>query len=186
MLTPGQTLENLANGDRVLVHQTAQSSGGRTLEIELWTVAQHPLGAHVHPTAWERFEILAGDGAYHLAGETRAALPGMLVELPPRVPHVNPWSRGGMLHVRQTISMDVPDVKALTALENAIETGVYLAQRNQLQRNGLPKNPLQLAVTLHDVRDVVYAAGMPRGVQRGVFGVLAALGHRLGYRAVYQ
>jgi hypothetical protein len=66
----------------------------------------------------------------------------------------------------------------------AIETLLHLAQRGQVNRNGLP-NPLQLAVLLRSMQPNTYLAGLPVAVQRAVFGLLAAGGRAMGYRASY-
>ena len=60
-----------------------------------------------------------------------------------------------------------------------------LAQDGKLSKAGIPRNPFRLALIVHDYEDQIYLARPPLAVQRALFGVLASIGRRLGYRAEY-
>ena len=69
--------------------------------------------------------------------------------------------------------------------ETMLETVFGLAQDGKLARAGIPRNPLRLALIVHDYEDQIYLARPPLVVQRVLFGALASVGRLLGYRAEY-
>ena len=60
-----------------------------------------------------------------------------------------------------------------------------LAQDGKLSKAGIPRNPFRLALIVHDYEDQIYLARPTLAVQRALFGVLASIGRRLGYKADY-
>jgi hypothetical protein len=65
-----------------------------------------------------------------------------------------------------------------------IETLFGLAQEGHVNAKGMP-NPLQLALTAQEFSDVIVFRKPPPGVQRVIFGALAPIARRRGYRATY-
>ncbi len=65
-----------------------------------------------------------------------------------------------------------------------IETLFGLARLGHTNAKGMP-NPLQLALTAREFSDVIVFRSPPEAVQRAVFGALAPVAQRLGYRATY-
>jgi mannose-6-phosphate isomerase-like protein (cupin superfamily) len=187
MARAGQTLESPIDGTRAIFYKTAVDTNGTLLEFEFFFKPHTGKGVereHFHITFAERYEILAGVAAYQLNGVEQQAQAGETVVIPANTPHLNPWNAGlEELHVRQTITMNPPNTKALQALENFIETLFTLARQGQVGKNGLPKNFLQTAMIFHSLQPDSYAAGIPIGVQRVLFGLLAGIGRLLGYRA---
>ena len=62
MAFTGQTLENLASGERITFRQTAAETDGELLAIDLQLPAGRrvPGGLHVHSLQEERFEVVEG------------------------------------------------------------------------------------------------------------------------------
>jgi hypothetical protein len=69
--------------------------------------------------------------------------------------------------------------------ETVFETVAGLAQDGKTNKAGVPKNPLRLALIMHDYEDEVYFAQPPLFVQRVIFGGMAKVGQLFGYRAEY-
>jgi hypothetical protein len=65
-----------------------------------------------------------------------------------------------------------------------IETMFGLARLGHTNARGMP-DPLQLALTAQEFSDVVVFRTPPPAVQRVLFGALAPIARRRGYRATY-
>jgi mannose-6-phosphate isomerase-like protein (cupin superfamily) len=141
--------------------------------------------AHVHSAYEETFEILKGRALYRLGAETKSAAAGDKIVLPPRVPHVHPWSNSDEeLHVRQTAIADPPDLRGLNASLQAAITIQGLAKAGRVNAKGLP-SLLQLAVLLETTMPATYLAGPPIVLQRVLFGALGRMGRLAGYKNAY-
>jgi hypothetical protein len=66
------------------------------------------------------------------------------------------------------------------------ETNYALAQQGKVKEDGLPKDRLQMAVSLNELFPHLYLAGMPLAVQRVMFGALAAIGRVKGYKPFHE
>jgi hypothetical protein len=65
-----------------------------------------------------------------------------------------------------------------------IETLFGLAREGHVNRRGMP-HPLQLALVATEFADVIVFRKPPAAVQRVLFGALAPIARRRGYRATY-
>jgi hypothetical protein len=65
-----------------------------------------------------------------------------------------------------------------------IETLFGLARLGHTNQKGMP-NPLQLALTAQEFSDVVVFRRPPAALQRVIFGALAPIARRRGYRPTY-
>src|SRR5262245_6303753 len=140
--------ENPTVGQRSRILALPGQSGGRQFVLEYVTRlygGEHANPAHLHTTVTETFEILKGRARYRVGSETRIAVAGDRVEMPPLVPHVHPWSDSLQeLHVRHTAVSNPPDLRGLNATLQAEITIQGLARLGLVNGRGLP-NPLQLA-----------------------------------------
>src|SRR5260370_17807680 len=112
MATAGQTFENPLTGERMVFRKTAHDTNGTLLEIEFF-IKPHTgkgLGAHIHPSFDERFEIISGSACYIIGQDACFAAAGDVVVLPKAIPHVHPWNAGdNLLHVRPAIPFIYPN-----------------------------------------------------------------------------
>ena len=188
MATAGQTFENPLTGERMVFRKTAHETNGTLLEIEFF-IKPHTgkgLGAHIHPSFDERFEIITGSARYMIGQDEYSAAAGDVVVLPMAIAHVHPWNAGDdVLHVRRVIQFSKPEMSMLTGSEAFLETLYALAQQGKVGKNGLPKNFLQTVVVAQAIQPTTYAAGLPLVFQRSLFGALAAYGRARGYKAYY-
>ncbi len=185
---PDFWFENPLMGHRARLLTLPSATGGRCFVLEYINrpfTGEHAVPPHQHPTYTETFEILAGRARYRLGREERSAEPGDRVVLPPRVPHVHPWSVSPEdLHVRQTAEAEPADVPGLNASLQAAITLFGLARAGRVNRKGLP-NLLHLAVLAEATMPATYLAGPPIILQELLFRALAGMGRALGYRTAY-
>jgi hypothetical protein len=81
-----------------------------------------------------------------------------------------------------------PEIRSPLRFEAFPKTSFGLTRECKTTKQGVPKNPLQLAVLVRESRDMFYFAGVPLSVQRAfltLFAPLASVGKLLGYKACY-
>jgi hypothetical protein len=82
----------------------------------------------------------------------------------------------------------VSEIRPPLVFESILETTFGLARDGKTTKQGIPKNPLQIAVLADESRGMFYATRVPIAVQDGflaLFALLASVGRLLGYRASY-
>ncbi|OFW05881.1 MAG: hypothetical protein A3H96_15775 [Acidobacteria bacterium RIFCSPLOWO2_02_FULL_67_36] len=190
MSTPPQDVwfENPNVGQRSRIVTLPHETGGRLFVLEYINQpfrGEDAVPPHVHTAYTETFQILKGRARYRLGSETRTAVAGDRVVMPPRVPHVHPWSDSAEeLHVRQVADADPPDWRGLDASLQAAITIQGLAKAGRVNAKGLP-NLLQLGVLLETTMPATYLAGPPIVLQRVLFLALGGLGRLAGYKTAY-
>lgn len=185
MATPGSSIENPVLGVKIRFLQTGRASAGHMLKME-WTVAPgkgRELIAHFHPEVDERFEIKAGQGQYQVGKEVHYCKAGDDLTLPRATPHIHPWNTGeGELVFVQTVTLQKPDIEGLERAEATFEHLSVMAQKGLVNKQGLPRNPLKLALVLESLQPFAYLAGQPVSMQRAAVGTMAALARKLGHK----
>jgi quercetin dioxygenase-like cupin family protein len=172
MITPGQTLENPVTGERFTFTETASTTGGELLAFDF---ALRPGGAvpipHVHPVQTERFEVLDGKMRFRVGRRTVLAGPGDVVEVAPGVAHsfANAGDREARLRV---------EVRPALRMEEMLADVVAMAEAGRMNRRGLPRNPLDLAVLARRYDREAHAPLMSLGVQRALLAPLLMFARR--------
>jgi mannose-6-phosphate isomerase-like protein (cupin superfamily) len=174
MAKAGDVLENPVTGERVEFRKTAAETNGESLEYDLtYRPTGFVLQRHLHPHQSEKHEVLDGELGIVLDGEERVLRAGDAVVVPPATPHrLFPVGEG---KIRMRF-----ELRPALRTEELLETFVELARTGKVNRKGYPKL-LYLAVLSREFEDEGYATRPPLGVQRAIFGPLAAIGRRLGY-----
>jgi mannose-6-phosphate isomerase-like protein (cupin superfamily) len=131
---------------------------------------------HMHPTLEERFEGVSGAVVVQIGKERRSLLPGEQAVAPPTVAH-RFWN--GTDEPASFVGEIRPASPAFLEFLSVIAA---LAHDGRTKRNGEPRF-LQGAVLLDEYLDVIALPGIPLGLQRVVFGLLAPVGRLLGHRA---
>jgi quercetin dioxygenase-like cupin family protein len=184
----GMWVENERMGQRTLVVRLPAETGGSSYVIEYFCQPFKGKGAqpiHYHLFYTEHFEILAGNARYQLGKQELTAPAGSRVTLPPGIPHLHPWSDSSeVLHVRQTVEANPPDLSGLNACINTGITLCGLAQDGKVGKDGLP-GLLQLAVSAQSTFPGTYSPGLSISAQRVIVGLLALIGRTAGYRTSY-
>jgi quercetin dioxygenase-like cupin family protein len=168
MITPGQTLENAVTGERFTFIETAATTNGELLAFDF---ALRPGGAvpipHVHPIQTERFEVVAGQMRFRVGLRTVLAGPGDVVEVAPGVMHS--FANAGDEEARLRV-----EVRPALQMEDMFAEVVAMAQAGRMNRRGLPRNPLDLAVLARRYDQEAHAPLMSVAVQRALLAPLVA------------
>jgi quercetin dioxygenase-like cupin family protein len=175
----GQTLENLASGERITFRRTAAETDGAlvAIDVELPPGARVPGGLHIHPLQEERFEVVRGTMRFRLRRKKIIAGPGTVVVVRPGMPH--DFANGG-----EEDALVRVEVRPALKMEQLFETAVSLAGEGRTMLRGVPK-PLELALFVRQFEQEVQAAFPPLWVQRLALAPLAWLARRRGYAARY-
>lgn len=182
MAKAGELIENPITGERITFLKTTQETNGQLLRFEYVLPPGFTIPEHVHPHQEERHEILSGTLRGRVGGQERDYGEGERVIGPAGVPHAwqNPSSHEEVRFVSE--------LRPPLAFETLLETYCGLARDGKTTKQGIPKNPLQLAVLVDEVKGTFYSTQVPVSVQDALFalfGVLASVGRMLGYKARY-
>jgi hypothetical protein len=82
----------------------------------------------------------------------------------------------------------VSELRPPLVFETILETTFGLARDGKSTRQGIPKNPLQIAVLADESRGMFYSSRVPVAVQEGfltLLALLASVGRLFGYKARY-
>ena len=184
MARPGDELVD-PSGLRVVFVETAGSSAGAAFSADWFVPAGGRLVAlpHVHPFDDEVFELYSGRARYRVGRNVYERDAPYAFAVPAGALHVHPANVGrSVLHVRQTVRPDPPNAPLVEGVERFFETMFALAQRGGVTSFGLIKDPLQSAVTLHDLLlPFSYLPWLGHGVQRVAIGRLADVARGRGY-----
>jgi quercetin dioxygenase-like cupin family protein len=173
----GEVYENRVQGDRFVVREGSEDTGGERLVGDLYIRPGGAVAAkHVHSYITERFEVLAGTVRFHVDGREEVASPGQGVEVPPGVVH-DWWNVGSDdAHV-------LVDIRPAERFELMIENLYGLANDGKSNARGVPRL-LPLALFAREFRSEGEFIRPPRLVQRLLFGALAPLARARGYKAI--
>ena len=175
MARPGDQMVD-PTGLRAVFVETASSSGGAAFGLDFFVPPGGRLVPlpHVHPTDVEVFAILAGRARYRVGRHVYEHDAPYAYGVPRGALHVHPANAGSTeLHVRQTLRPDPPNVAMLEGVERFFETSFALAQRREVYGIGLFRDPLQSAITLHDLLfPFAYLPGLPPRAQEALIGRL--------------
>jgi mannose-6-phosphate isomerase-like protein (cupin superfamily) len=175
----GQHLENPVTGEKLTFVETAASTDGERVVVDLELAAGGKVpGVHIHPKQEEKFEVLQGTMKFRYGMKKIVAKAGETVVVP--AGKVHDFANAGMVaaHVRVSIS---PALK----MEEMFEANVALAKEGKVMNSGMPK-PLELALFIREFKDEVRAPFPPPFVVRAVTAPLAAIAKRRGRHCRYQ
>lgn len=178
----GDIIENPITGERITFLKTTRETNGELLRFEYVLPPGFTIPEHVHPHQEERHEILSGTLRGRVGGQEWDYGIGERVVGPAGVPHA--WRNPSSGEEVRFIS----ELRPPLAFETLLETYCGLARDGKTTKQGIPKNPLQLAVLVDEVRGTFYSTRVPVSVQDALFalfGVLASVGRMLGYKARY-
>ena len=182
MSRAGEVYENPVTGERVVVRLGTEESGGERLLVDLYVAPGGAVaGEHVHQDIEEIFTVVRGTVGFRLDGREDVAGPTRRLVVPPGIVH-DWWNAGqGEAHVIVELR---GKVRRLERFEMMISTLYGLARDGKTDASGRP-GILQASLLAREFDDVIVFTRPPRFVQRLLFGTLAPVAHRLGYRASY-
>lgn len=174
----GEVWENPVTRERAtLLEPPNTSRSGRAVAELTALVGARVVGEHRHPALVESFTVLEGELTVKQDGQTSTLREGETAVIQPGVWHDwwNAGDRDALVRVEVT-----PGER----FAHMIETLFGLARLGHTNAKGMP-HPLQLALFAQEFSDVMVLRKPPPAVQRVIFGGLAPLARRRGYRATY-
>ena len=180
-LTPihiGEVWENPVTRERATILEFPYTNpAGRAVAELTALVGARVVGEHRHPAIVERFTVLEGELTMKRDGQTSILREGETAVVEPGVWH--DWWNASDRDARVRVEITPGERFA-----HMIETLFGLARLGHTNAKGMP-HPLQLALTAREFSDVIVFRKPPAPLQRAVFGVLAPIARRRGYRASY-
>ena len=180
-LTPiqvGEVWENPVTRERATILELPYGNPEGRASAELTALVGARVAAeHLHPALVERFTVLEGELTVKLDGETGILREGESAVVEPGVWH--DWWNAGDVDARARV-----EVTPGERFAHMIETVFGLARLGHTNAKGMP-SPLQLALLAREFGDVIVFRSPPPAVQRVLFGALAPIARRRGYRATY-
>jgi mannose-6-phosphate isomerase-like protein (cupin superfamily) len=168
-------------GDRFRVLESARNKADESLRFEYFARPGASVPKHVQPDLEERFEVVSGRMGVRVGGRELLLSANQSAVGPPGVPH-EWWNLSDEEEVHMLV-----EVRPALHVESLLETWVGLGRDGKAIR-GIPKNPPQLAVLVHEVGSWVYFVGPMLPVWKTFFALLRPLvfvGKLFGYRARY-
>jgi mannose-6-phosphate isomerase-like protein (cupin superfamily) len=151
MIRAGFTIENPTTHSRTIVLESdlETQSMGWLLETHCVPKAPPDIAEHMHLTWTETFEIISGTAYYKLNGVQKTAQAGETIVMPPGQWQVHPWNADETeLVYRQRDHFGQANPQAMQEVLGVFATLASLAREGKLDRQGRPKDPLQMAITL--------------------------------------
>jgi mannose-6-phosphate isomerase-like protein (cupin superfamily) len=174
----GEVLENPVTRERaVIIELPWQNADGRAVAEMTALPGARVVGEHLHPAIHERFSVLEGELTVICDGQQSTLRAGERADIEPGVWH--DWFNRGT--VDAVVRVEVTPGERFAHM---LETLFGLAREGHVNAKGMP-NLLQLALTAQEFSDVIVFRRPPPVVQRVVFGGLAPIARRRGYRATY-
>jgi quercetin dioxygenase-like cupin family protein len=174
----GEVFENPVTRERaVIIELPWQNAQSRVVAEMTALPGARVVGEHLHPAIRESFSVLAGELTVIRDGQRSTLRAGESAVIKPGVWH--DWFNRGAVDTIVRV-----EVMPGERFAHMIETLFGLAREGHVNAKGMP-DPLQLALTAQEFSDVIVFRNPPPIVQRIVFGALAPIARRRGYRATY-
>jgi quercetin dioxygenase-like cupin family protein len=174
----GEVLENPVTRERAVITELPwQNPAGRAVAEMTALVGARVVGEHRHPALRESFTVLQGELTVVRDGQRSTLRAGERVDIEPGEWH--DWFNAADVDV--LVRVEVTPGERFAYM---IETLFGLAREGHVNARGMP-DPLQLALTAQEFSDVIVFRQPPPAIQRLVFGALAPIARRRGYRPTY-
>jgi len=175
---PGDVLENPVTRERVTILEAPWSNPeGRAVAEMTALPGARVVGEHLHPALHEHFSVIAGELTVVRNGQRFTLHAGESADVEAGVWH-DWWNEA---EVDAVVRVEVTPGERFAHM---VETLFGLAREGHVNAKGMP-DPLQLALIGQEFSDVLVFRKPPAAVQRIVFGALAPIARRRGYRATY-
>jgi quercetin dioxygenase-like cupin family protein len=174
----GEIWENPATRERatILERPWDNPAGRATAELTA-LVGARVVGEHRHPALVEQFTVLEGELTVKCDEQTSTLHQGETAVIEPGVWH--DWWNASDRDARVRVEI-TPGERFV----HMIETFFGLARLGHTDGRGMPST-LQLALCAREFADVIVFRSPPLVVQRAIFGAMAPIALRRGYRATY-
>lgn len=179
MTASESTIENPVTGERIVIHRSANETGGALLA---WELVLAPGGrvpsSHAHPEQEERFTVVEGRLNLRIGSRPVIARPGQTVAVPPGTVH-------SFANVTSEPVRVLVETRPALAMEELLATAAAMAQQQRSAARLLP-NPLYLALFMREFHREVRAPYLPAPLIRLVTASVATLARWCGLDAGYR
>ena len=125
-----RVIDNPISGERIVIRQSAEETGGRLLVFDLFLPpGGHVPAGHVHPVQEERFTVVAGQMRFRLGRRTILAASGETVTVPAGSAHWFGNDGSVVSHARVEVRPALRTEEFLRANEAMARTGRLLGTR---------------------------------------------------------
>jgi quercetin dioxygenase-like cupin family protein len=170
----GEIMENPNSGERFIWQRTTTQTRGQSISFELEIAPGGTVpGAHRHPGAPERFEVLAGQIGLRVGKQTQILRAGQIT-VPAGATHA--WWNAGDEQARVLVEFD-----PALHLEGMFRSALAIIEAGNADRKGRP-NPLAIAALLDEFRDEI---ALPSPVLNHALRALAPIARLFGHRPLY-
>jgi mannose-6-phosphate isomerase-like protein (cupin superfamily) len=188
MIKANFTIENpLTNSSTKVIESDQETDGmGWLLEVTCQPNTRPDIKEHIHLSWTETFVIVSGEAYYKVNGTERRATAGESFTVSPGQKHVHPWCAGNepMVYTQKN-EFDRKSPDAVQEVLGVFATIAGLAREGKVNKEGLPKNPLQLAATLRTLsKHGGYDTSIPIGVSKFISATLGRFAELLGYQGI--
>lgn len=177
-IEPGEVWENPVTRERaVILEMPWLNPEGRVVADLTALPGARVVGEHLHPTLHESYSVQEGELTMLRDRQRSVLRAGDQVHIEPGVWH-DWWNEGDVDAIVRVV------ITPGERFAHMIETLFGLAREGHVNTRGMP-HPLQLALFATEFSDVAVFRKPPAAVQRALFGALAPIARRRGYRATY-
>ncbi|MGZ5282146.1 MAG: cupin domain-containing protein [Bacteroidia bacterium] len=167
-MTAGKSrvIENHINGEKVTFIKTGEETNGEYMLAELELQPHGKIPSHFHLHFTERFKVLEGE--LNLEIDKKKLVLHAGDEIVVKSPQVHRfWNTSGKIVKFEN------ELRPAGNFEKAARVGDGLVADGKGNKHGLPKNIFHLALIFDWVGS--YFPGVPAGLQKTVFGILAKI-----------
>lgn len=173
MLQTGDILDLGPIGAKFFIRKTAAETEGRSFEME-WELAPESGGTpiHIHPNAWESYEVLEGKLDVYVDGVWQTLSTGERLEVESGIPHTFRNSSAEVVRVYNSHAPAMRFDQYFEGLGRLTSRGILSAQRIT------PRAILHLALLMTSHEEEIISVKPPHRLMR----IFARIGRMLGYR----
>lgn len=171
---------NPRTGQEKVVLKRGDETNGEYVQIESWNEPDRPGEPyHRHPYSSTTFHILSGEMAFEVNGKTTHGKTGEDVFVPINAKH-HFWNDG------TEVCHHIQEFRPARKIDRFFETLFGFAEDGKLNDEGVPKNILQLAVTLPHYRNEIRMVKPPHWLVMTICYTLWPVAKLLGYHATEE
>jgi 1,2-diacylglycerol 3-beta-galactosyltransferase len=169
---PGRVICNPMSGERIVIRQSAEQTGGRLLSFDLFLPpGGHVPARHAHPSQEERFTVVEGQMRFRLGWRRRiVANPGDTIVVPPGTAH---WFG----NAGEGVSLARVEVRPALRLEEVFERSAAMEVVKRFPGTRMPRVS-DLALLMIEFQRELAVPDVPAFLVRAFLAPLAWLGRR--------
>jgi quercetin dioxygenase-like cupin family protein len=167
----GRVIDNPVSGERIIIRETGEQTGGRLLSFDLFLPpGAHVPARHVHPVQEERFTVIEGRMRFRVGRRTILANPGDTIPVPAGTAHWFGNIGAGVSHARV-------EVRPALRMEELFETAAAIGRAGHFPGTRMPRLS-DLALFLNEFQRELAVPDVPAFLVRGLLAPFAWMGRR--------